>query len=217
VTKVTATVKNINHTIGSEIDVLLVGPGGQRLLLMSDAGGPLLGNTYTFDDNAALCLTRFGTLVSGTYQPTNEFQNDVFPPPAPPGPYNDPQSLSVFNGTNPNGTWSLYTFDDAPGDGGTIDLGWELSITTNSCSAVTVSGRVLTPAGAALRNAVVSLIDQSGVRRIATTSSFGVYSFANVSSGQTYTITVASKRYRFGPRILQINENVANLDFLGLE
>ena len=80
-----------------------------------------------------------------------------------------------------------------------------------------VSGRVLTPDGRAIRNAIVSLIDALGVRRTATTSSFGLYSFSNVSTGQTYTITVTTKRYRFTPRVMQIDGNVTNLDFVGLE
>ena len=63
---------------------------------------------------------------------------------------------------------------------------------------ITVSGRVLTPDGRGLRNAVVSLIDSQGVRRTATTSSFGLYSFGGVRAGEIYTITVSSKR-RAGP------------------
>lgn len=82
---------------------------------------------------------------------------------------------------------------------------------------VTVSGRVLTPDGRSLRNTIVSLIDSAGVRRFATSSSFGVYSFANVRTGETYTMTVTSKRYRFTPQILAINSSIANLDFFGLE
>lgn len=42
----------------------------------------------------------------------------------------------------------------------------------------TISGRVLTPSGLGLRNAVVSLIAEDGTRRIATTSSFGLFSLA---------------------------------------
>ena len=84
-------------------------------------------------------------------------------------------------------------------------------------SSATVSGRVLTPDGRNLRNAIVSLIDSQGVRRTATSSSFGVYSFADVRTGDTYTLTVSSKRYRFTPLIMPINDNLANLDFVGLE
>lgn len=84
-------------------------------------------------------------------------------------------------------------------------------------SDVSVSGRVTTPGGQNLRNAVVSMIDSAGVRRTATTSSFGLYSFDGVRTGDTYTMTVASKRYRFTPRILQIDTNLTNVDFVGLE
>jgi subtilisin-like proprotein convertase family protein len=133
VTKVTVTLKNMNHTFPDDIDVLLVGPGGQKLLLMSDAGGSadIVNNTYTFDDAAAATLSDVGPLASGTFKPSNFATGDTFPAPAPVGPYPDPQLLSVFNGVNPNGTWSLFVFDDVGGDVGNINLGWELNITTS--------------------------------------------------------------------------------------
>ena len=81
----------------------------------------------------------------------------------------------------------------------------------------TVNGNVMTPSGLGLRNAVVSIIDPSGLRRTATTSSFGVYSFDNIETGRTYTMTVASKRYRFAARVFAINSALSNVDFLGLE
>ena len=82
---------------------------------------------------------------------------------------------------------------------------------------VSISGRVTTPTGLGLRNAVVILTDQIGIRRTATTSSFGIYSFDGVVTGQTYTLSVSSKRYRFAPRIEPITVAVSNLDFVGLE
>lgn len=82
---------------------------------------------------------------------------------------------------------------------------------------ITVSGRVTTPAGIGLRNAVVTMTDSQGFKRTATTSSFGVYTFENVKGGETYIIGVSSKRYRFGPRTLLINEGLTALDFVGLE
>ncbi len=82
---------------------------------------------------------------------------------------------------------------------------------------VIISGRVTTPSGQGLRNAIVSLIDPQGVRRIATTSSFGLYSFEMVATGQSYTLTVGSKRYRFAPRFLQVQSSLADIDFTGLE
>jgi glucose/arabinose dehydrogenase len=82
---------------------------------------------------------------------------------------------------------------------------------------VSISGRVSTPSGQGLRNATVNLTDALGVRRTATTSSFGIYQFDNVATGQTYTMSVSSKRFRFAPRIENISNQVSNLDFVGLE
>lgn len=82
---------------------------------------------------------------------------------------------------------------------------------------VTIGGRVTTPSGQNLRNAVVSLIDSNGVRRSATTSSFGLYSFENVATGRAYTLTAASKRYRFSPRVETVGSSATNLNFVGLE
>lgn len=80
-----------------------------------------------------------------------------------------------------------------------------------------VAGRVTTPSGQNLRSATVTLIDPQGVRTTTTTSSFGLYSFTGVPTGQSYTLTVGSKRYRFAPQILPLECNLANVDLVGLE
>jgi hypothetical protein len=49
----------------------------------------------------------------GVYKPSDFKIYDGFFLPAPLEPYG--HSLSIFNGTNPNGTWSLYAQDDQPG------------------------------------------------------------------------------------------------------
>ncbi len=82
---------------------------------------------------------------------------------------------------------------------------------------VSISGRVLTPSGLGLRNAIVNLTDSLGQRRMATTSSFGVYQFDGVATGQTYTLSIASKRYRFAPRVQDVSGQITDLDFTGLE
>ncbi len=93
----------------------------------------------------------------------------------------------------------------------------DVTLATNCGNSITVSGKVSTPSGLSLRNAVVSLIDSQNVRRTATTSSFGLYSFNNVQAGETYIMSVASKRFRFASQILQFNASVSNMDFIGLE
>ena len=130
VTKVTVKIKGLSHTFPGDIDMLLVGPGGQKMLLMSDVGGgtDAVNATLIFDDTAAGNIG--ATVVSGTFRPTNSGTGDIFPAPAPVGPYPDPHLLSVFNGINPNGVWRLFVVDDSGTDAGSIAQGWELNITT---------------------------------------------------------------------------------------
>jgi len=130
--KVTASLNNLSHTYPDDIDILLVGPLGQKTLLMSDCGGSnsLSNVKLTFDDAAANNLSDTNQIVSGTYKPTDFEVGDPFPTPAPSAPYG--ASLSVFNGTSPNGTWSLYVVDDSRLDSGTIANGWSLSFVNST-------------------------------------------------------------------------------------
>lgn len=127
---VTVTLVGVNHTVPDDIDILLVGPGGQKVVLMSDAGGSadLSGVTLTFDDNAASMLPDNTLILSGTYRPSNFGLGDPFSFPAPSGA--PAATLSTFAGTSPNGVWSLYIEDDASADKGTIASGWQLSLAT---------------------------------------------------------------------------------------
>jgi uncharacterized repeat protein (TIGR01451 family) len=131
IAKLTVTLSKFSHSFPDDVDVLLVGPGGQSVILMSDAGGgnSIQNVTLTFDETAAAFLPDAGQITSGAYRPTNhEEQPDAFPFPAPSGPYGN--SLTVFNHTEPNGTWGLYIVDDATGDAGTITGSWSLTFDT---------------------------------------------------------------------------------------
>ncbi|HEY9281902.1 MAG TPA: M36 family metallopeptidase [Pyrinomonadaceae bacterium] len=127
VTKVTATLHGFSHTFPSDVDVLLVGPGGQTVMLMSDAGGSLdaVNTTLTFDDAAPAVGTN---IVSGTFRPTNVGTADPFPAPAPAAPHGT--QLAGFNGISPNGAWRLFVVDDLGTDSGSVAGGWSLTIVT---------------------------------------------------------------------------------------
>ena len=134
ITRVTVTIYGLTHERQNDLDILLVGPLGQKVLLMSDvgAGASVANVNLTFDDAAAVFLpTTAVSITTGTYRPTDSGgASDTFPAPAPALPY-DP-TLSVFNGTNPTGTWSLYVVDDKANNTGSISGGWRLSLQTTA-------------------------------------------------------------------------------------
>jgi subtilisin-like proprotein convertase family protein len=126
VSDVNVTLSGLGYLYPDDLGVLLVGPQGQKTILMEDTGylGSIQNTELTFDDAALVALpdSPFNAkITSGTYKPTSG-SNDggwegclapsSYPDPAPTGPYDS--SLAVFNDTNPNGTWKLYVIDDSP-------------------------------------------------------------------------------------------------------
>jgi len=148
----------------------------------------------------------------------------------PSGSFTPNNPLSAFDGQAAAGTWTLNVSDNGAGDTGQVRafslvFSCQDGVTptptptpTPPPSVVTIEGRVFTPGGLGIRNAVVKLFDGgSNLLQTSTTSSFGVYSFTNVPVGQTYTLTTGNKRYRFTPKILTITTSLTNVDFIGLE
>jgi hypothetical protein len=88
ITDVNVTLNNFRHTWPDDVDILLVGPAGQKVVLMSDVGGsiPVTNLSLTLDD-AASAMPDNAALSSGAFRPTNFGGGDVFAPPAPAEPY----------------------------------------------------------------------------------------------------------------------------------
>jgi len=130
------TLDGLTHSFPSDLDIVLAGPGGQLSMLMSEVGGntkfPVTDLTITLDDLALNSLPIDSALTSGTFKPTrqNPTLSFQFPSPAPAGSSSAPASLSVFNGTDPNGTWNLFVVDESSPDSGTISSGWSMNVTT---------------------------------------------------------------------------------------
>ena len=140
ISNVVVKLKNLSHTFPGDVDFLLVGPGGQKFIILSDVigGTDAVNITWTLDDAAAALVPSTGTPASGTFRPTNYSTGDLFPAPAPAAPYQNPATAgaatfaSVFGGATANGNWNLYVVDDASADTGSVAGGWELTITTNA-------------------------------------------------------------------------------------
>jgi hypothetical protein len=149
-TQVTVTINDFRHHFPDDVDMLLVGPTGAKFVMWSDVGGitaigcvddpctmSSTGVTITLDDAAASLLPDGTTLADGTFRPSDAgiAGQDNFPTACSgaacdtfgAAPSGAATFASTFNGTNPNGTWSLYVVDDVPGDAGKIVGGWALN------------------------------------------------------------------------------------------
>ena len=139
INNVTLTLANLSHTWVSDVDVLLVGPAGQKVLVFANVGDAFAANnvTVTLSDAVASALPSSGSFVTGAYKPTGYAPATTFPSPAPTGLY--ATTLSSLNGQSANGTWSLYVFDDGPNDQGSFAGGWSLTVTTASTTGAAPS------------------------------------------------------------------------------
>lgn len=212
VTKLTVNLNSVSHTFPDDIDIILVGPTGAKIYLMSDvgAGTDITSQSFVFDDAAASALPDVGPLVGGTYRPTNIGVTDTFPAPAPSGPYGT--TLSTFNGLDPNGIWSLYINDDSSGDVGVVGVGWALNFIAPTAAGVSIGGRVLTEDGRGIYKARVSLTDANGNTRTVISNQFGYYRFNDTEIGQTYIIDAVHKNHQFAPQTIFPTEDVSEIN-----
>lgn len=120
-------VSGISHTYPDDINIGIVGPTGVSVYLWADAGGStgIENIDLTFDDEALQAISNGGPMTSGIYQ-VSQFGDDEETIPASFG-----SLLSDFDGLSANGFWSLYIWDDAGQDIGSMQ-GWGIEVTTES-------------------------------------------------------------------------------------
>ncbi len=232
------TVYDYSTAVPANVSFLLVGPGGQKFILMANADGFSAGGpaTLTFSDTAGQIVPFSGPLATGDFEPTSYGIVANFPDPAPSGPYNLPgstiggfgsqmmggSSASTYGGTNPIGTWRLYVREQSPSSFapsavvGNIAGGWGIEFITVAAGG-SISGRVTTANGQGIRNAKVVITGNSLIEPlVASTGSFGYFRFEGLPTGDTYVVTVNSKRYTFSmpSRVIALADNVVDADFI---
>jgi len=149
VAKVSVSLFGVSHTYPADIDIMLVGPQGESVVLLSDAGStpstpnPISNVNLKFDDDVGVFVSKNGPIVSGTYQPTNYTDEitgsaDSWPAPVPANAPTRSRLLTPGPNIDPNGIWQLFVVDDAAGDVGSITGGWSVTITMSGSTSGTV-------------------------------------------------------------------------------
>jgi subtilisin-like proprotein convertase family protein len=136
VTKVSVTTVDLKSEFGDDIDMLLVGPNGVRVMLMSDTCGnsEFADEDWTFEDAAPGFLPDQAPCASGqqaSFKPTNYEEpgrpDNFVPGGGPAAPYET--ALFLFDGSSPDGAWDLFLRDDTPNELVGFELaGWTLSL-----------------------------------------------------------------------------------------
>ena len=123
VTDVDVTLTGFSTGFPADLDILLQGPNGRSVMLMSDlCGGDVANLTIRFDDEATTPIPRASTCTSGSFWPSGgaDFDDTSFPTP-------NAAALGVFDSASPNGTWTLSVADDDDPDIAVISGGFTLT------------------------------------------------------------------------------------------
>ena len=131
---------DIRHTWTSDLEVYLVAPNGERVVLVSGRGAN--GDNFvdtTFDDAATTAIQGASPPFSGVFQPE--------------------ENLARFDGIDPNGRWELHIDDSQFADGGALQS-WTLDIET-CCHDLVNSEPVYIYPGAP--STITSAIEVSGL------------------------------------------------------
>jgi subtilisin-like proprotein convertase family protein len=150
---------SLNHSWVGDIDMLLVGPLGQRLMLMSDVVERSTPNPLpaTIMDGAPPFPSSsvWVPIEQSFFAPTDYSPGETLPSPAPGAP--NITTMAGFNGVNPNGTWQLFVVDDTTVDTGTIGQTNLLITTRDTADYIPRAGEIVFPPGVDVQQAVVNV------------------------------------------------------------
>lgn len=110
------------------------------------------------------------------------------------------------------GTYN-FTVNAFNQNGFTVSASYTLVI-QNAISFVSVSGRVIGANGRGVSGAIVSLVGAEGNKlKSSFTNPFGYYRFTGIQAQEIYKFSVSAKNRTFTEQIVEVNNNIANLNF----
>ena len=173
-----------------------IGNGGGDVIFNSDNPGVIgfsvtsfSGGTIAAADNVALVNVTFAVAANASAGTTNIT-------------FNDSLARRRASGLDPSNPITQPTYT-----GGAITV-------TGAAAGATISGRVSGSKGRGVSGAQVVVTNSLGeVVRTARTNGFGYYSVTDIALGETYTVSVESKLYKFGTRVISVAQNLDGIDF----
>ncbi|HEY6169838.1 MAG TPA: Calx-beta domain-containing protein, partial [Verrucomicrobiae bacterium] len=203
ITKVTVTLSNFTHNLPADVDVLLVSPAGQKVMLMSDAGG-----TNTPGTNIVLTATD-----SGHYDDTG---------------FHDPAIQNYIAGDNGGGfeNRNFFTFNIPTLPPGTVTSAelrvdtftittanasetYELRQVTNTVAALTAGGSGLTGIYSDLANGTIY-----GSRAFTTNEQNQVIAIPLNASAVTDIVAHAGSPFAVGGTVTTLDGNTNSVERL---
>ncbi len=92
---------------------------------------------------------------------------------------------------------------------------WTPDDFTPTAATATIGGRIRAADGRGIKNVFITLTHPNGATQTTRSSSFGYYSFAEIPVGETYVVSVVSKRFSFSPsaQVINLTSDAMDVDF----
>lgn len=135
VSKVEVALTGLTHQYSGDMDIMLIGPGGQKVVLMSDSSqANLSGVNLTFKDSGSALPPEASNfdIPSGNYKPSDYGVLADFTGTGVDSIGAVTSLNTAFANQNPNGVWKLYIVDDAQEIAGSVIGGWSINVITSA-------------------------------------------------------------------------------------
>ncbi len=136
------------------------------------------------------------------------------------GNENNYRAFRITGGTASYINSSINTFSNiASMENVTGFSDWTLAELAPTAANVEIGGRVISPNGIGIGRVTITITDQTGAVRFATTNNFGYYRFNNITAGATYVLSAKSKQYQFAnnPQVIFVDDARKDLDIVAIE
>jgi hypothetical protein len=100
------------------------------------------------------------------------------------------------------------------GNPGTTAIDGQITLSPALPNQAEMNGRLLNSVGQSIPNTLVMLTDTLGQSRTVLSDGFGNYRFGDLQVGQTYKISVGSRRYAFTPLTVSVTSQQVNIDMI---
>ena len=197
------TITNMTHTFDGDLDISLIAPSGEIMLLAGGNGGS--GDNYigtVFNNNANPCVESGVAPFTGTWEPegglTTNAEGDCT---------TNYEFATVFNGATVNGVWILNIEDNFGGDSGFMNA-WELTFNSLGPAPITECGNAPLPIPA---SGTVGDMDPSIATVTTGAGTIGTnYTIASVEINLTHTFDADLDIYLVSPNGLTLELSTDN-------
>ena len=112
-------------------------------------------------------------------------------------------------------TWERFVLNEGGPQSLTTD--GQVELARAAPNQAEINGKLLTAFGAGVANTRVVLTDLNGQSRSILSNGFGNYRFGGLQVGQTYTISVDSRRLSVTPLTISVTNQIVNVDMIAAQ